>query len=98
MVRANLINKKTSAKQMNQKNSLIIIFNKYKSPIIDGQYDDIWILPHHKELNQCYLQEIYNTTVNVLPYIWDDIFIKKYNQELYKNLIKKDKFIINYEF
>lgn len=62
-----------------------VLFGNKKTSIIDDEYDEIWTLPHHKKTNYHYLSELYNTKVYILPYIWDDRFIKGYEKHLLSN-------------
>jgi len=59
-----------------------IIFDNSKEPIVKNDYDEIWILQHHKKINDHYLKEIYNTNIYTLPYIWTDEFMKEYEEFL----------------
>jgi len=59
-----------------------VTFNEKNSPINKRDYDEIWIYPHHKKLNEYYLRELYNTNVYEVPYIWVDEFMEEYKEFL----------------
>jgi len=59
---------------MEMENSIFNL-NRPNSVIIGVQYDRTWTLPHHARTNKSYLETLYRTPVQIMPYIWDNIFI-----------------------
>ncbi len=62
-----------------------VTFNKFKTPILYDQYDEIWTLPQHQKTSEYYLRELYNTDVHILPCIWNSEYIKRYEKYLMIN-------------
>ena len=69
----------------NYMNDMNDIFVNPNTGIFKDIYDEIWIYENNLKENKTYLETIYNSKVEVVPFIWDDYFIKK-NKTLNKDL------------
>lgn len=63
------------------------IYTNPKGIVFKDIYDEIWIYQNNLKNNKTYLETIYNSNVEVMPFIWDPYFIKKQ-----KTLDKKSNF------
>ena len=53
------------------------IYNNPNSLIFKDIYDEIWIYQNNLKNNKTYLETIYNSHVEIMPFLWDAHFIKK---------------------
>jgi hypothetical protein len=65
-----------------------ILFENKKSIIAYDDYDEIWSFSNNEKLNKYYLENLYKKEVKFLPYIWDNFFIKKYEESMIDNDVK----------
>ena len=47
-----------------------------------AQFDEIWILPHHYKTCKSFLEIEYKAKAKKIPYIWDEAYIKDFNNQV----------------
>lgn len=58
------------------------ILSNSSRPTFNNIYDEIWIQSDKNQFNKKYLEKLYNTEIYQMPFIYDDIFMKKYTTYL----------------
>lgn len=59
-----------------------MIYNKKETPILNKYYDSIWAnISDSLNVNKFYLRYLYDKKIEVVPFIWSNFFIDKFNCE-----------------